>query len=103
MADPGVSSLMGQIFIYVYADHAKGQYHFVYILAPRKTRRFAAFVVGWMNLLAWSVTLCSGISVFVAAVSGMTSFSSIAFGATQSQQYFTYSFAAITSGEYYWN
>ncbi|KAL4753179.1 hypothetical protein BDW72DRAFT_210674 [Aspergillus terricola var. indicus] len=33
-----------------------GQYHFCYLLAPQRSRRFAAYVVGWMSIVAWWVT-----------------------------------------------
>ena len=67
-----------------------GQYHFVYLLAPEGSRRFAAFTVGWMNILAWSVTLCSGVSVAVASVSGLIAFLDESFQATQWQSYLIY-------------
>ena len=67
-----------------------GQYHFVYLLAPKGSRRFAAFTVGWMNILAWSVTLCSGVSVVVASVSGLIAFWDETFQATQWQSYLIY-------------
>ena len=67
-----------------------GQYHFVFILAPKRSRRFAAFAVGWMNILGWSVTLCSGVSVVVASVSGLIAFWDESFQATQWQSYLIY-------------
>ena len=67
-----------------------GQYHFVYLLAPKGSRKFAAFTVGWMNILGWSVTLCSGVSVAVASVSGLIAFWDESFEATQWQSYLIY-------------
>ena len=67
-----------------------GQYHFVFILAPKESRRFAAFAVGWMNILGWSVALCSGVSVVVASVSGLVAFWNESFQATQWQTYCMY-------------
>ena len=67
-----------------------GQYHFVFILAPRESRRFAAFTVGWMNILGWSVSLCSGVTVVVASVSGLITFWDESFQATQWQSYLIY-------------
>lgn len=78
----------------------KGQYHFVFILAPKKTRRFASFVIGWMNLLAWSICTCSGISVFVASVAGLASFLDNSFVATPGQLYLMYLATALISGKY---
>ncbi|KAH6989506.1 amino acid/polyamine transporter I [Ilyonectria sp. MPI-CAGE-AT-0026] len=51
-----------------------GQYHFCYILTPEKSKRFTAFVVGWMSTLAWWIVTCSGISLAAATLSGMISF-----------------------------
>lgn len=67
-----------------------GQYHFVFILAPKGSRKFAAFVVGWMNILGWYVALCSGVSVVVASVSGLIAFWDESFQATQWQLYLIY-------------
>ncbi len=67
-----------------------GQYHFVFILAPKESRRFAAFTVGWMNILGWSVSLCSGVTVVVASVSGLIAFWDESFQATQWQSYLIY-------------
>lgn len=33
-----------------------GQYHFCFLLAPHRSRRFAAYVIGWMSVVAWWVT-----------------------------------------------
>lgn len=67
-----------------------GQYHFVFILAPKESRKFAAFTVGWMNILGWSVALCSGASLVVASVSGLIAFWDDSFQATQWQSYLAY-------------
>ena len=74
-----------------------GQYHFVHILAPKKHQRFAAFVIGWMNLLGWSVALCSGVSVAAASIVGLIAFWSEAFKATQWQLYLFYLVTASLS------
>ena len=74
-----------------------GQYHFVFILAPKSYRKFAAFVVGWMNILGWSVALCSGVSVVVASLSGLIAFWNDAFRATQWELYLLYLAVAVLS------
>ncbi|KAL6357261.1 hypothetical protein LRP88_07419 [Fusarium phalaenopsidis] len=51
-----------------------GQYHFTYILAPEKHRRFAAFAVGTISVLGWWVITCSGISNNVQCIIGMILF-----------------------------
>ncbi|KAL6237567.1 hypothetical protein BDW75DRAFT_248819 [Aspergillus navahoensis] len=33
-----------------------GQYHFCFLLGPRESRWFAAYVVGWISVVAWWVT-----------------------------------------------
>ncbi|KAA6414172.1 MAG: choline transporter [Lasallia pustulata] len=67
-----------------------GQYHFVFILAPRRHKQFAAFVVGWMTLLGWWIVTCSGISLCVVTVAGMINFWNNDFRATQWQLYLIY-------------
>ena len=67
-----------------------GQYHFVFILAPKGSQKFTAFITGWMNILGWSVALCSGVSVVVASVSGLIAFWDDSFQATQGQSYLIY-------------
>lgn len=68
----------------------KGQYHFVFLLAPRPHKQFAAFVVGWMTLLGWWIVTCSGISLCVVTVAGMINFWNKDFHATQWQLYLIY-------------
>ena len=42
-----------------------GQYHFAYILAPTRTKNFAAYATGVINILAWWITTTSG-SIYTA-------------------------------------
>ncbi|CAI6013903.1 unnamed protein product [Clonostachys chloroleuca] len=51
-----------------------GQYHFTYILAPKKHKKFAAFAVGTISVLGWWVITCSGISNNVQCIIGMVVF-----------------------------
>ncbi|KAF9885319.1 hypothetical protein FE257_013036 [Aspergillus nanangensis] len=37
-----------------------GQYHFAYVFAPEKTRNFAAYTTGFINILAWWINTSSG-------------------------------------------
>ena len=74
-----------------------GQYHFIFILAPKKHRKFMAFLVGWMNILGWSVALCSGVSVVVASLSGLIAFWDHSFQATQWESYLLYLGVAFLS------
>ncbi|KAH6679235.1 hypothetical protein B0J14DRAFT_293566 [Halenospora varia] len=51
-----------------------GQYHFVWILAPEKTRRFAAFFVGWFSIVGWWIITASGVSLAAVSIFGMAGF-----------------------------
>ena len=42
------------------APTAGGQYHWTYILAPKKYRNFFSFITGWQSVLAWQALLASG-------------------------------------------
>lgn len=74
-----------------------GQYHFVFILAPKEYRKFFAFIVGWMNILGWSVALCSAVSVVVASISGLIALWNDDFQATQWEIYLIYLAVAVLS------
>ncbi|EXJ78191.1 hypothetical protein A1O3_09352 [Capronia epimyces CBS 606.96] len=67
-----------------------GQYHFCYILAPPKTKRFAAYVIGWMSILAWWIVTCSGLSLAAVSLAGLVNFWHPAFVANQWQIYLMY-------------
>ncbi|KAL8735111.1 MAG: hypothetical protein Q9166_000987 [cf. Caloplaca sp. 2 TL-2023] len=69
---------------------AGGQYHFTYILAPTKHKKFAAFVVGWMTLLGWWVITCSGVSLCAVSVAGFIKFWHNDFEAARWQIYLIY-------------
>lgn len=51
-----------------------GQYHFCYILAPKKHKRFAAFIIGWMSVVAWWVVTSSGLSLAAVSICGLARF-----------------------------
>ncbi|KAI9146855.1 choline transporter [Paramyrothecium foliicola] len=51
-----------------------GQYHFCFILTREKHKRFTAYIVGWMSMLAWWTVTCSGVSLCAVVLSGMISF-----------------------------
>ncbi|KAL4977069.1 amino acid/polyamine transporter I [Aspergillus desertorum] len=75
-----------------------GQYHFCFLLAPQKSRRFAAYVVGWMSVVAWWVTTSSGISLAATTLAGALNFFNPNFTAAQWQIYlFFVAMATITS------
>ncbi|PYH45738.1 amino acid transporter [Aspergillus saccharolyticus JOP 1030-1] len=51
-----------------------GQYHFCYILSSKKTRRYNAYIVGWLSVLAWWMATCSGISLGAIFLQGIVAF-----------------------------
>ena len=52
----------------------QGQYHFVWIVAPEKTKRFAAFVAGWFSVIGWCIVTASGVSLAAVSIFGMVEF-----------------------------
>lgn len=48
-----------------------GQYNYVQLLAPEKTKKFASFITGWLSLIGWLIVTCSGISLNVFALLGI--------------------------------
>ncbi|CRL28604.1 Amino acid/polyamine transporter I [Penicillium camemberti] len=67
-----------------------GQYHFVYIIAPQKNKRFAAFVTGWMSILGWWMITCSGLSLVAKAALGLGQFLQPDFEIKQWHEYCVY-------------
>ncbi|GKZ17763.1 hypothetical protein AbraIFM66951_010831 [Aspergillus brasiliensis] len=74
-----------------------GQYHFCYILSPDRTKRYSAYVVGWLSILAWWVVTCSGISLVALCISGIAHFSHSGYSATQWQTYLLYLAASVVT------
>ncbi|KAI9370833.1 amino acid/polyamine transporter I [Aspergillus egyptiacus] len=72
-----------------------GQYHFCFLLSPSKTKRFSEYIIGWMSVVAWWMTTCSGISLCATTLAGLINFSDPSFIATQWQVYLLYVAAAI--------
>ncbi|KAK4499995.1 hypothetical protein PRZ48_008181 [Zasmidium cellare] len=67
-----------------------GQYHFVYVLSTEKTKRFAAYIVGWTSVLAWWTVTCSGLSLAAITISGIANFWHPQWTATSWQTYLIY-------------
>ncbi|KAJ5722624.1 amino acid/polyamine transporter I [Penicillium malachiteum] len=67
-----------------------GQYHFVYIVAPEKTKRFAAFVTGWMSILGWWIASCSGTALASTSILGLVHFLHPNFTMYQWHEYVVY-------------
>ncbi|KAL4889819.1 amino acid/polyamine transporter I [Aspergillus ambiguus] len=74
-----------------------GQYHFCYILSPDRTRRYFAYTVGWLSVLAWWVATCSGISVTTSALNGIVHFFIPGYVASQWETFLTYVGVAIVT------
>ncbi|PWY89689.1 choline transporter [Aspergillus sclerotioniger CBS 115572] len=72
-----------------------GQYHFCYILSPKRTKRYSAYVVGWLSVLAWWIVTCSGISPTVAIINDIANFCNLGYVANQWQTYLTYVAVAV--------
>ncbi|KIL86469.1 hypothetical protein FAVG1_10299 [Fusarium avenaceum] len=72
-----------------------GQYHFCYILSPEKSKRFAAYTIGWMSTLAWWIVTCSGISLAAVTLGGLINFIDPSFAVTSWQTYLLYVAVAI--------
>ncbi|KAL4867648.1 hypothetical protein BDV12DRAFT_186568 [Aspergillus spectabilis] len=67
-----------------------GAYHFVYFLAPKKTRKFASFIVGITNLLGFWIGGVSGMIYTTISIFGMVSFWVEDFHPTQWEIYLAY-------------
>ncbi|KAJ4296220.1 hypothetical protein N0V90_006265 [Kalmusia sp. IMI 367209] len=76
-----------------------GQYHFCYILAPPKTRRFAAYITGWMSVLAWWLVTCSGVSLAAVSTAGIVAFFHPEFEVQAWQLWLIYVAVAFITGE----
>ncbi|KAL5340928.1 amino acid permease-domain-containing protein [Aspergillus crustosus] len=64
----GVSEMVSAI------PSSGGSYHFVYFLAPKRTRNFASFIVGIINLLAYLIGGVSAMIYTTMSIFGMVSF-----------------------------
>ena len=51
-----------------------GQYHFAYVFAPLKTRNFAAYSTGLINILGWWINTSSGIMYTAISAFGCATF-----------------------------
>ncbi|GAQ33308.1 choline transporter [Aspergillus tubingensis] len=67
-----------------------GQYHFCYILSSDNTKRYSAYMVGWLSVLAWWIVTCSGISLATLVLNGIVHFCVPEYTANQWQTYLTY-------------
>ncbi|KAK4870736.1 hypothetical protein LT330_005084 [Penicillium expansum] len=67
-----------------------GQYHFCYILSPPRTKKYSAYIVGWLSIFAWWIVTCSGISLSALVINGIVNFWNPSYVANQWQTYLTY-------------
>ncbi|KAG6354403.1 hypothetical protein INS49_004420 [Diaporthe citri] len=58
--------------------------------SPERWKNFAAFIVGWMSVLAWWIVTCSGLSLAAVTLSGLVNYWHPDYVATQWQIYFIY-------------
>ncbi|PTU20299.1 hypothetical protein P175DRAFT_0510223 [Aspergillus ochraceoroseus IBT 24754] len=74
-----------------------GHYHFTYWLAPRGTRKLASFTVGMITLLAWWISLISGLIYITTSVFGIVAFWTPGFVIREWQIYLGYLLAMLLS------
>jgi choline transport protein len=78
----------------------KGQYHFMYILMPDKYKRFGAFVIGWMSMLAWWFATCAGLSLIAVSSTGLAAFVHPSYEPKNWHIYLCYLAMALVAGEF---
>lgn len=76
-----------------------GQYHYCFILAPLRTRRFAAYITGWMSVLAWCLVTCSGVSLAAVSTVGIAAFFNPGFVVKPYQIWLVYVAIAFITGK----
>ncbi|KAI9043603.1 amino acid transporter [Aspergillus affinis] len=67
-----------------------GEYHFTYIVAPKRTQNFAGYIVGILNIVAWWVNTASGTIFTAISAFGIAKFWHPDFAGTQWQVYLCY-------------
>ncbi|GFN12411.1 amino acid permease [Aspergillus tubingensis] len=67
-----------------------GQYYYCYMLSPTKSKRFSAFVVGCMSVLAWWIVTSSGVQMVTASLAGIVKFWHTEYTAAQWHIYLVY-------------
>lgn len=75
----------------------QGQYHFSYIIAPKRTRNFAAFATGSINVLAWWITTSSGTLYTAISAFGIAAVVYPSFASQQWQVYLCYLLVIVLS------
>jgi len=70
----------------------------MYILAPDKWKRFSAFVIGWMSVLAWWFATCAGLSLVAISSTGMAAFMNPGYIPKNWHIYLCYVAMALISG-----
>ncbi|PYH29104.1 amino acid transporter [Aspergillus neoniger CBS 115656] len=67
-----------------------GQYHYTYIIAPKRFKNFAAYVVGMINVIAWWINTASGTIYTAISAFGICRFLIPGFVGAQWQVYLCY-------------
>ncbi|GKZ32101.1 hypothetical protein AbraIFM66950_001240 [Aspergillus brasiliensis] len=67
-----------------------GQYHYTYIIAPERFKRFAAYIVGMINVIAWWINTASGTIYTAISAFGICRFLVPGFVGAQWQVYLCY-------------
>ncbi|KAF9883909.1 hypothetical protein FE257_002652 [Aspergillus nanangensis] len=74
-----------------------GQYHFTYILSPRRIKDMAAFTVGIFNIMAWWTGTASAMLYIALSIFGTVKFWVPGFDPLQWQTYLLYALVTLTS------
>ncbi|MCJ1246644.1 hypothetical protein MMC30_003853 [Trapelia coarctata] len=53
------------------APTAGGQYHWVFMLAPRSSKKFLSYTTGWLTVLAWQAIVASGALITGLMIQGL--------------------------------
>jgi len=69
------------------------------MLAPEKYKRFSAFVIGWMSVLAWWIATTSGLSLVATGTTGLAAFVNPNYAPKAWHVYLCYLAMALISGK----
>lgn len=82
-------------------DPIQGQYHYTYIVAPKSTRNFAAYMVGFWNIIAWWANAASGTIYVAISTFGIVQMWYPDVAGTQWQVYLCYLLCIAITREYW--
>jgi choline transport protein len=77
----------------------KGQYHYAFLISPRKYRHIVAFFTGWFSILGWWIITCSGLLLASLATLGLATFWHPTFVIEQWHVYLMYLATLLVTGK----